>query len=262
MARKIYNGLDLVNNRIVNVASPSLATDATNKQYVDNLINGQSWKAAVDAATTTNGTLGTAYAAGQVIDGYTLITGNRILLKNQTTTSDNGLYTVQATGAPLRTGDGATGELLTNSTVRVNNGSVNADSAWTLTTTGTITVGSTAQTWVRSDSGTPYSAGNGLSLSSNTFSVNAGTGIIADGTSTRVDPTLIARKFSANIGNGSATSIAVTHGLSSTVVTYSIRDASTGAFVDTDVTVTDSNTLTFLFASAPATNAFTVAVMG
>jgi hypothetical protein len=115
---------------------------------------------------------------------------------------------------------------------------------------------------VRSDSGTPYSAGNGLSLSSNTFSVNAGSGIIADGTSTRIDPTLIARKFSTNIGNGSSTSIAVTHGLGSTVVTYSIYDASSKAFVDTDAVVTDSNNLTFTFAAAPATNAFTVVIMG
>jgi hypothetical protein len=262
MAKKIYNGLDLVNNRIVNVASPSLATDATNKQYVDNLVNGQSWKTAVQVTTTTNGTLATAYAAGQVIDGYTLQTGDRILLKNQTAASENGVYAVQASGAPLRTADGATGELTTNSTVRINNGTVNADSAWTLTTTGTITVGSTAQVWVRSDSGTPYSAGNGLTLSSNTFSVNAGSGIIADGTSTRIDPTLIARKFSTNIGNGSSTSLSVTHGLGSTVVTYSIYDASSKAFVDTDAVVTDSNTVTFTFAAAPATNAFTVVIMG
>lgn len=262
MAKKIFNGLDLVNNRIINLASPSTGTDGANKQYVDNLINGQIWKQAVQVATTTNGSLSTAYAAGQVIDGYTLITGDRILLKNQTAGAENGIYTVSASGAPVRSADGATGELITNSTVRINNGSVNADAAWSLTTTGTITVGTTSQTWVRSDSGTPYTAGNGLTLSSNAFSVNNGLGIVADGTSTRIDVTIVARKFSQNIGNGSLTTIPVTHNLGSTAVVVGIYDASTKAVADTDVVVTDTNTVTLTFASAPASASLTVVVIG
>ena len=263
MARKVYNGLDLTNTRIVNLASPSLATDAVNKQYVDNLVNGLTWKTAVQCATTTSGALSTAYAAGQVIDGYTLAANDRILIKNQTNAAENGLYIVQASGAPVTSPDGSTGELSSNATVRVNNGSVNLDTAWTLTTVGTITVGTTNQTWVRSDSGTPYSAGNGLNLSSNTFSVNAGTGIIADGTSTRVDPSVVARKYSPPaIGNGSSTSITVTHNLGTSTPVVVLRDASTGAYVDTDVAVVDSNNVTFTFASAPATGAFNVTIIG
>lgn len=262
MAKKFYNGIDVVNNRIINLGSPSSTTDAVNKQYVDNLVNGLNWKSAVQAATTTNGAIGTAYAAGQVIDGYTLQTNDRILIKNQATASENGIYTVNASGAPTRASDATTGNLTSNATVRINNGSVNIDTAWTLITTGTITVGTTNQTWARSDSGTPYAAGNGLNLSSNTFSVNAGLGIIADGTSTRVDTSVVARKYSQSIGNGSATSITVTHSLSNSNVLVMLRDVSSGAFVDTDISVTDSNNVALTFASAPASNSLQVVVLG
>lgn len=262
MAKKFYNGVDLVNNRIVNLASPSTTTDAVNKQYVDNLVNGLNWKAAVQAATTTAGTLASSFAAGQVIDGYTLVTNDRILVKNQASGAENGLYTVNATGAPTRSVDGSTGELATNATVRINNGSVNSDTAWTLITTGTITVGTTSQSWAQSNSGTPYAAGNGLSLSSNTFAVNPGAGIIADVTSTRIDTSVVARKYSQTVGNGSSTSITVNHNLANSNPVVQLRDASSGAYVDTDVTVVDGNNVSLTFASAPSTNAFTAIVIG
>lgn len=261
MAKRFYNGIDVVNNRIQNLASPSVGTDAANKQYVDNLVNGLDWKESVQAATTTNGTLTTAYANGQVIDGYTLQTNDRILVKNQSTAADNGIYIVNASGAPTRTGDGSQGVLTTNATVRINNGSVNIDTAWTLVTVGTITVGTTAQSWVRSDSGTPYSAGNGLSLAANTFAVVPGPGILADGTNTRIDTSVVVRKYSQNIGDGTSTSIVVTHSLFRAVHVM-LYDNTTFAVVDTDVALTSATTITLTFASAPASNAFTVVIFG
>lgn len=89
MALKVMNGLDLQGQRIINMADPSAATDAVTKQYVDGLINGLSWKDSVRVATTTNGALATAFANGQTVDGVTLATGNRILIKNQTTGSED-----------------------------------------------------------------------------------------------------------------------------------------------------------------------------
>lgn len=260
--RKFFNGIDLQNNRAVNMASPSSSTDGTNKSYVDNLVNGLIWKAAVQAATTTNGTLASAYANGQVIDGYTLVTNDRILLKNQTAGAENGIYTVNGSGAPSRAADGTTGELTTNATVRVNNGSVNVDTAWSLTTIGTITVGTTSQTWVRSDSGTPYTAGNGLTLSSNIFSVVAGSGIIADGTSTRIDTSVVTRKFAVAVGDGSSTAITVTHNLATRDVSVTLYDASTFDEVETDINHATTNTVTLTFAAAPASNAFRCLVLG
>jgi hypothetical protein len=232
---------------------------------VDNLVNGLTWKSAVQAASTTNGSLTTAYAAGQVLDGYTLVVGDRILLKNQTTASENGLWVVNSTGSPSRSADGSTGELFTNATVRINNGLVGLDQAWTLVTVGTMTVGTTSQSWVRSDSGTPYSAGAGLQLSSNVFSVVPGAGIIADGTSTRIDPSVVARKYTQTIGNGTLTAITVTHnlGLSTPFMpTVAIYDSSSKVMVETDVTVVDTNSISLAFASAPATGALTVVIIG
>ena len=252
----------MINNRIVNLASPSSSTDAANKQYVDNLINGLTWKQAVDVATTSAQTLSTAFAAGQTIDGITLALGMRVLVKNQATASENGIYLVPASGAPTRTADASAGELSTNDTVRVNQGTVNADTAWTLTTVGTITVGTTSQTWVRSDSGTPYSAGNGLTLSSNTFAVNPGAGIIADGTSTRLDPTVAVLKYVTTVGDGSSTTITVTHSLGTKSVTTALYNTSTGEVVEADVTYTSTSALTLTFASAPGSGAYTVVVHG
>jgi hypothetical protein len=267
LARKFYNGIDLQNNRGINAASPSMSTDIVNKSYVDNLVNGLSWKDSVQAATTASAPLTTAYVAGQVIDGYTLVLGDSILIKNQTVgtgngPADNGIYIVQTTGAPVRRADAVQGELTTNATVRVNNGSVNVDSAWTLTTTGIITVGTTNQTWVQSNAGTPYAAGNGLSLTAQTFAVVPGSGILADGTSTRIDPSVVVRKFSIAIGDGSTTTYTVTHGLSTQAVLVSIFNSSTFEEVDADVVFASTSTITVTFAVAPATNAYTVVVHG
>jgi hypothetical protein len=230
---------------------------------VDNLVNGLSWKAAVDVATTTAQTLATDFAAGQSIDGVTLTTGMRVLVKNQASGSENGLYLVPASGAPSRTADGATGELTTNATVRVNQGTVNGDHAWTLTTTGTITVGTTSQTWVQTDSsGGSVTAGNGLTLSGSTLSVVPGNGIIADGTSTRIDPSIVVQKYSVDVGDGSSTTITVTHSLGIKSVIVALYNKSTGEVVDADVTYTSTSALTLTFATAPASAAYTCVVHG
>lgn len=103
-----------------------------------------SWKAPVRAATTTNGTLASAFANGQTVDGVTLVTADRILLKNQTTTTQNGIYTVNASGAPTRATDADTGAELLGAAMVVTEGTTNADTTWVCTTNATITVGSTA----------------------------------------------------------------------------------------------------------------------
>jgi hypothetical protein len=131
----------------------TLASQKATKTYVDAKVAGLSWKQAVRAATTANGTLATAYANGQVIDGVTLATGNRILLKNQTTGTENGIYIVAASGAPTRATDADSGAELVNATVYVSEGTTNADTQWTCTTNATIMVGSTSLAFAQLTSG-------------------------------------------------------------------------------------------------------------
>lgn len=119
------------------------------------------WKEPVRVATTANGTLSTAFANGQVVDGVTLATGDRILIKNQSTATQNGIYVVAASGAPTRATDADTGAELLGATVAVAEGTTNADTVWLCTANATITVGSTNLPWQQmGDVVGPSSAGD------------------------------------------------------------------------------------------------------
>jgi hypothetical protein len=261
MAQKVLNGLDLTNAKIINLASPTASTDAANKNYVDNLIAGLAWKQEVVAATTTNGTLTTAFAAGQVIDGYTLVLGDRILLKNQTNQPDNGIYTVNSSGAPTRATDANTSSTLNNATVLVTRGTVNADTAWTQTTANP-TVGTSNIVFAQFGAGASFTAGNGISIVGATISVNNGTGLTFSGGVLVIDHSIVPEKFSVSIGDGSSLSYTVTHNLGTLDVTVEIYDNGTGARVMTDVVHATTNTLTISFGTAPTTNQYRVVVVG
>lgn len=263
MATKFLNGVDLSSQKIVNLASPSAATDGANKSYVDNLVAGVAWKAAVRAASTASGTLASAFANGSTLDGVTLVTGDRILIKDQSTGSENGIYTVNATGAPTRAtdADGA-GELVANATVLVSEGTVNADKAYTCSTNGTITVGTTATTWVQFGGGAiTYSAGNGLNLASTIFSVVAGSGISV-GANVGIDTSVVVRKYATTVGDGTSTAITVTHNLNTRDVQVTLYNATSFEQVLPDITNATVNTVTLTFAVAPSASQFRAVVFG
>jgi Head domain of trimeric autotransporter adhesin len=180
--------LNMGGNLISSVATPVSGTDAANKNYVDAAVTGLSWKQAVRVATTVNGALATAFANTQVVDGVTLATGDRILIKNQTTQTENGIYVVQATGAPVRSTDSDVAAEFVSQTVFVDEGTVNATSGWTQTVNAPITVGTTNLVYAQFSGSGSYSAGTGLQLVGNTFSLvspvsitNGGTGLSAVG---------------------------------------------------------------------------------
>jgi len=91
--------------KLTNLANPSANTDAVNLQTMHNYLNGMKPKTAVRAATLVAGTLASSFENGDVIDGVTLVTGDRILIKNQAAPETNGIYTVNASGAPTRAVD-------------------------------------------------------------------------------------------------------------------------------------------------------------
>jgi hypothetical protein len=261
---KIMNGLDLQSQKITALADPSASTDAANKQYVDNVARGLQWKAPVRAATTANGALASAYANGQSIDGVTLATGDRVLIKNQTTAAENGIYTVNASGTPTRGLDADTnGELAPGTSVSVTEGTTGADKVFMIISDAAITIGTTSQTWGQLGAGgSSYTAGNGINIAGSVISAVAaasgGVSVAAGGIG--LDNSIAVRKFSANIGNGALTAIPVVHNLGTQDVVVALREVATLAGVLVDWTATDANTVTLTFAVAPASNAYRVTV--
>lgn len=261
MAIPLLTGADVNNQRITSLADPSAATDAATKQYVDGKVNGLTWKQPVRAATTANGTLATAYENGDVIDGVTLATGDRILLKDQTTASENGIYVVAVSGAPTRATDADSTAELDSAAVLVTSGTVNADNAFTQTT-NTPTVGSGSIVWAQFGGANLPVAGAGLTRTGNTLDVGAGTGISVAADAVAVDTAVVARHVAATIGDGSATSIAVTHNLGTKDIAVAVRRVSDDVMVMTDWTATSVNAVTLAFATAPTSNQYRVVVIG
>lgn len=109
-------------------------------------VAGLKWKASVRVATTVNGTFASAFENGDSVDGVTLATGNRILIKNQSTQTENGIYTVNASGAPTRSTDADAAAELESAAVSVQEGVSNANTTW-LQTTDAITLGVSNIVW-------------------------------------------------------------------------------------------------------------------
>lgn len=246
--------------KITNLATPTAGTDAATKQYVDDTVASISWKNEVRVATTANGALASAFANGQTVDGQVLATGDRILIKDQTTQTENGIYTVNASGAPTRATDADSDGDFKGAAVFVASGTTNGGTRWVSNTTGTITLGATNLTFVQFGGGSTYTAGNGLTLSGSDFNVGAGTGISVAADSVGIDTAVVVRKYSATFGDGSASSYTITHNLNTQDVTVSVRQVSDNTFVDCEIQANGVNTVVLTFAASVASNALRVVV--
>jgi hypothetical protein len=257
--------VDLNNQKITNLTDPTNPQDAANKRYVDAAVVGIDWKPSVRVATTAAGYLPNGFTAGTVIDGVTLALGDRILIKNQGGTespTENGIYTVNESGAPTRATDCDTAAEITASfAVFVEEGTVNADSGWVLTNNGAVTVGTTELSFTQFTGLGQITAGDGLTKTANTLNVVGGDGITVNADSVVIDRAVVVTKYAATIGDGTNTSYTVTHNLNTRDVVVSLYDtASPYAEVMADVEHSTTNTITVLFSVAPTTNKYRVVV--
>jgi len=152
--------------------SPSANTDIANKYYVDAVAQGLGPKAACAVGTTVNITL----SGLQTIDTYTTVAGDRVLVKNQSSSQFNGIYVASASTWTRATDMDVWSEVAGAYTVILNGGQANTGWVCTATATGTINV--TAMPWVQFSAASTYFAGTGLTLASNTFSIT-NTGVTA-----------------------------------------------------------------------------------
>jgi len=205
------SAVSLNSQKITGLADPTGDNDAANKGYVDGVAQGLDVKDSVVATTTANGTLSTAFANGQSIDGVTLQTGDRILIKNQSTASQNGIYNVNASGAPSRATDMATGANAAGAFVFVEQGTVNAENGFTCTSdTGSAVVGTNNLTFAQFSGAGQVIAGDGLDKSGNTLSVDlkANGGLVIESTeiALKLDASSITGTLALGDGGTGATS--------------------------------------------------------
>ena len=212
-------------NGNIKVATPTDAAHAATKGYVDAARQGLDVKQSVRAATTGPVLLASGLEAGDTIDtNVTLVAGNRVLVKDQATASENGIYVVQETGAAVRAtdanGTADTGTVSGGTFTFVEEGSVNADSGWVVSSNGAITVGTDAMNWVQFSGAGSITAGDGLTKDGNTIN--------AVGTTNRIDVTANSIDIASTyVGQSSITTLG-------TIVT--------GVWNGTDVAVADGGT--------------------
>jgi hypothetical protein len=290
------------NQKITNLATPTASSDAATKAYVDGVAEGLHVHEAARVYVATNINLANQLEAGDVIDGVTLIAGDRVLVNAQTTTSQNGIYVVQSSGAAVRALDFDTAaEVDSGDFIFVTAGTTYGATGW-VQTLKPATIGTDPISFTQFSGAGTYLAGDGLDIVGSTFSVditpgsaqpslkweddaiqvklntsdglevtasgvgiNNGTGLVFSAGALTLDTAngYGVRKYAASVGNGSLTSIALTHNLGSRDVTVHIYDnASPYAQVEADVEHTDSNNVTVKFAVAPTTNQYRVVIVG
>jgi hypothetical protein len=286
--------------KITNLANPTSAQDAATKSYVDATASGLDVKASVRVATTEE--LASPPYAGGVIDGVTLVAGDRILIKNQSSAQFNGIFVVNSSpNLPSRATDfDTTAEVTAGAFTFVEEGTINADTGWVLTTNGTITLDTTSLAFAQFSGAGTYTASNGVLLTGANFTfapktdgglntgssgafvklptnsglgttsdglaVGAGTGITVSGGNVAINTAdsngRVTRRYATSIGDTSATSFTITHNLNSLDVIVQVYTNSDGSEVMADVSRTGVNTVSVAVASAPTTNQYRVVVVG
>lgn len=295
MAKKLLTGADFSGQRAQNLADATGPSDAVTLAQLQAYVRGLDWKPSVRAASTANLTIATP---GSTIDGVTLSSGDRVLLKDQSTGAQNGIYVWSGASSPLvRANDAdSDAEVTAGLAVFVSEGTSNGDKAFVLTTNDPITLGTTALVFTQFGGGVTYTAdGQGIELGGTTFSleldgttlsksaaglrvgsgaagaglveasgvlaVGAGTGISVTADAVAVDTSVVTRKFSANCA-ATTNPQTFTHNLGTLDIHAQVVIVATGEHVEADITSASTNTVTVDFGGAPTASQYRVVVFG
>ena len=148
VATQAANSIAITGGSITGMVAPSAGSDVANKTYVDELVAGLKTRIICRSATTANISLATDLQNGDTLDGVTLATDDRVLVKNQTTNTENGIYVVVASGTASRDPDFDTVAELAGQLTIIKEGTTNADTLW-LCTTDSGTIGSATITFTQ-----------------------------------------------------------------------------------------------------------------
>lgn len=249
--------------RIINLLDPVNPQDAATRAYVDALVQGLNWKANARVASTAN--VNTA-SPGATIDGVTMAANDRVLLKNQSTGSQNGIWVWNgAAVAMTRALDANAASELINAVVTVSEGSTNADTTWRQDTIN-ITLDTTSLSWV--------SFGTAAASASETVA-----GVLEIATQAETDTgtddlravtplklatwSLAPKRYQGNAGDGSATQFTLTHNKNTRDVLVQVyRNSAPYDTIECDVERDTVNSVVVRFAAAPSSAQYRVVVLG
>jgi hypothetical protein len=262
MSRKIFTDFDFQSvSKPINLPAPSNPGDAVSKSYVDGLVEGLAWKDSCRVATQANLNLS---SPGASVDGVTMASQDRVLVRSQDTVSQNGIYIWNGAAVSMtRALDASTFAELEQAITTVEEGTSAATTYRQDQINGTI--GVNAVNWVTFGTSAPAASETtaGVAEIATQAEVDAGTD-----DQRLITPLKLAawsgriKKYAVSIGDGTNTSYTVTHNLATLDVNVTVFNSSTGEEVITDVTHATTNTLTVVFATAPTSNAYRVVVIG
>lgn len=263
MAKQVFSDLDFNSSaRIVNLPDPTLSQHPATKAYVDSAVEGLAWKDSVRVASVANITLS---GPGATIDGVTMVANDRVLVKDQSTQSQNGLYIWNGAAVSMtRAADASTFAELEQAVVTVEEGTSAGSTFRQTQVNGTIDTNNIIWASFGTSAASASETTAGVAELATQAETDTGTDDLRI-----VTPLKLAnwsgrkRKFTQAFGDGSATTFNIDHNFNTRDVTVEVyRNSGSYDTVLCDVTRPSVNRVTLTFAAAPSASAFNVTILG
>lgn len=262
MARLINTDLDFNSvAKAINLPAPTNPGDAVPMSYVDALVQGLAWKDSARVASSSNINL---TSPGATIDAVTMVSGDRVLIKSQTATTENGVYIWNGSAVAMtRSLDADTFNELEMAIITVEEGTSAAATLRQSAVNGVI--GTNAVTWVAFGSSAPASNEITAGIAQVATQAETDAGVIDTDMVTPLKLATYAgraKRYASTFGDGAATSYVITHNLGTTDVQVFIQE--TGGSkrqIDAEIQITSTNSVTIITKTAPASNAYRVVIV-